>query len=272
MSNAIVMLVDDNSFIGACVTIYSLQKHAKRSYDLIVFYWDKLSELNKIKLKRINRNIIFKKILVDDYKLCKFSSLPRVWEYNCAYRFDIFTLSEYKKIIYIDCDFLVKNDITKLFSIKCDFGAVCTTPEALSQGNKKFNAGLMLIGKKYLSNKTKHDLIQLNLGPAPLFNNSYEWISDEPIFNSYFSELKQLNKKYNYLITSLKLENIDNVNLHFNGSVKPWQSNIFYKAFDNTFLRMFLSKTYIKGTLLLKKIFTEYTGFLSCCKQIADIE
>jgi lipopolysaccharide biosynthesis glycosyltransferase len=102
MSNAIVMLVDDNSFIGACVTIYSLQKHAKRSYDLIVFYWDKLSELNKIKLKRINRNIIFKKILVDDYKLCKFSSLPRVWEYNCAYRFDIFTLSEYEKIIYIN--------------------------------------------------------------------------------------------------------------------------------------------------------------------------
>lgn len=271
MSNAIVMLVDDYSFLGACVTIYSLQKYAKKKYDLIIFYWDKLSDENILKLKLINKNIIFKRVNVDDYKMCRFSNLPRVWGYNCSYRFDIFTLCEYQKIIYIDCDFLIKNDLTDLLSFKCNFGAVGTTPETLAQGVKKFNAGLLLIGKDFLFNKTKSDLIELNLSPAPLFNNSNEWISDEPILNSYFKEFKKINKKYNYLITSLKDESLDGVNLHFNGSVKPWQTNIFYEAYDNMFLKMFLSKNDVKGTLKLKRIFTEYTETLNICKQIINI-
>jgi lipopolysaccharide biosynthesis glycosyltransferase len=268
MSNAIVMLVDDNSFLGACVTIYSIKEYAKLNYDLIVYTWNKLSQDNRKNLLKINDKIIFKNIPQSDYNNCKFGKLPRVWDYNCAFRFEIFTLSEYKKILYIDCDFLVQNDITQLFKHKCSFGAVKAAEDYMAQGNKHFNAGLLLIDNVYLDRKVKEELIAINLKPAPTFNNSREWISDEPVLNTYFKEVKYLKKKFNYLVTSLEIDEIDNNNYHFNGTVKPWQTDTFYKAYNECFLQRFLNKNGPKGLIYIKKIFDRYQETLSICRKV----
>jgi len=268
MSNAIVMLIDDNSFLGSCVTIQGIKEYAKLNYDLVVYTWKNLSENNKKNLLKINDKIIFKEIPKEDYINCKFSKLPRVWDYNCAFRFEIFTLSEYNKILYIDCDFLIQNDITQIFKLKSNFGAVKAAEDYMAQGDKRFNAGLLLIDNMYLCKKVKEELIAINLQPAPFFNNSQEWISDEPVLNTYFKEVKYLKKKFNYLVTSLEIDEIDGNNYHFNGTVKPWQTDTFYKAYNECFLKRFLNENGPTGLIQVKKIFSKYQKELNKCKAI----
>jgi len=268
MSNAIVMLIDDNSFLGSCVTIQGIKEYAKLNYDLVVYTWKNLSENNKNNLLKINDKIIFKEIPEEDYINCKFGKLPRVWDYNCAFRFEIFTLSEYNKILYIDCDFLIQNDITQIFKLKSNFGAVKAAEDYMAQGDKRFNAGLLLIDNMYLCKKVKEELIAINLQPAPFFNNSQEWISDEPVLNTYFKEVKYLKKKFNYLVTSLEIDEIDGNNYHFNGTVKPWQTDTFYKAYNECFLKRFLNENGPTGLIQVKKIFSKYQKELNKCKDI----
>lgn len=268
MSNAIVMLIDDNSFPGACVTIQGIKEHAKLNYDLVVYTWNKLSENNKKNLLKINNKIIFKEIPEADYINCKFGELPRVWDYNCAFRFEIFTLSEYNKILYIDCDFLIQNNITQLFKLKSNFGAVKAAEDYMAQGDKRFNAGLLLIDNMYLCKKVKEELIAINLQPAPIFNNSQEWISDEPVLNTYFKDITYIKKKFNYLVTTLEVDDIDNNNYHFNGTVKPWQTDTFYKAYNECFLKRFLNENGPTGLIHVKKIFSKYQKALNKCKEI----
>jgi lipopolysaccharide biosynthesis glycosyltransferase len=217
---------------------------------------------------KINDKIIFKEIPEKDYINCKFGELPRVWDYNCAYRFEIFTLSEYNKILYIDCDFLIQNDITQVFKLKSNFGAVKAAEDYMAQGDKRFNAGLLLIDNMYLSKKVKEELITINLQPAPTFNNSQEWISDEPVLNTYFKEVKYLKKKFNYLVTSLEIDETDGNNYHFNGTVKPWQTDTFYKAYNECFLKRFLNENGPTGLIQVKKIFSKYQKALNKCKAI----
>lgn len=260
------MLVDDYSFPGACITIKSILNTSKKiNFDFVIFTWNDLSEKNKNFLKMLYNGLIFKEVNQDDYKNCKFSSFPRKWNYNCAYRFEIFTLSQYKKILYIDCDFLVQKDLTILFNKKYLFGAVKASNDCLFQGKKTFNAGLLLIDNFFLKNTIKNSLISLNTSPGPLFNNSTDWISDEPILNSFFnSHVKFIDKKFNYLITSLKLEkNYNNINFHFNGDIKPWQSKIFIKIYNECFLKTFLENNGTRGLLILKKIFKKYESYLN---------
>ena len=262
------MLVDDNNFLGACVTVHGIKKHAKLNYDLIVYTWDKLSEQNKKNLLKISNKIIFKNIPQSDYSNCKFGKLPRVWDYNCAFRFEIFTLSEYKKILYIDCDFLVQNDVTQLFVHKCSFGAVKAAEDYMAQGDKHFNAGLLIIDNAYLSQRVKEELIAMNLQPAPVFNNSQEWISDEPVLNTYFKNIKYIKKKFNYLVTSLEVDDVEDSNYHFNGTVKPWQTDTFYEAYNECFLRRFLDENGPTGLIHVKKIFSKYQKALNKCREI----
>lgn len=264
---AYVMLIDENSFLGSCVTLSGIIKNCKLNFDIVVFYWSLCNE-RKEQLKKMYSNIIFKKVDNEDYLLCNFSTFPRAWGYNCAYRFEIFTLKNYERIIYIDCDFLVQNNLSVLFKKDIDFGAVKAEADCMPQGNKRFNAGLLVIGKKYLNINVKKELIKLCMGPAPIFNNSQQWISDEPILNTYFKDITYIKKKFNYLVTTLEVDNIDNNNYHFNGDRKPYNALSFQDSYNECFLKYFLEKNGMKGVLFLKKLFSIYNNILQDIKKI----
>ena len=138
----------------------------------------------------------------------------------------------------------------------------------MAQGDKHFNAGLIVIGNIYLSQRVKEELIATNLQPAPFFNNSQEWISDEPVLNTYFKDITYIKKKFNYLVTALQVEDIENNNYHFNGTVKPWQTDIFYKAYNECFLKRFLNENGPTGLIHVKKIFSKYQKALNKCRGI----
>jgi len=240
MKIACCSTLNDLYFEGFIVFFYSLKKH-NPSFNLpyYIFSWGELSEDNKAVLKRLYNNFIFKDINNDRYKDIEYSTKWRNWNINCINRFEIFTLEEYDKLIFLDADMLVLDNIDSLINTNVDFGA-CTIaensemdhPGKYDRSVKSFDGGLMVIGKKYLCQKTIDELIEIS--------KQKKWTSDEPILNVYFDNVKTtfLPKEYNTLTTELTPNNIDKCKIiQFVGVKKPWLGLTINEKYDQYVLQ-----------------------------------
>jgi lipopolysaccharide biosynthesis glycosyltransferase len=227
MKPAFVTTLDDSYFEGFLYTFGSILKNTPNfNYDLVILEWDELSLTNKDIIKKIYSNVYFKKVDIESYKNHKFSKKHRTWNYNCNYRFDIFTLN-YDFVVYFDCDILFELPATELLMYDVDFGA-CQMPKYKKyeqvKGSKVFNAGLMLIGKKYLNENTKRELIKIANEPPSKNTN---WSGNQPILNKYFlDKIVWLPNKYNLISEDISIKSFsEKQNYHFVGKAKPWNSD-----------------------------------------------
>lgn len=224
MKPAFVTTLDDSYFEGFLYTFASILKNTPNfNHDLVILEWGMLSLANKNIIKKLYSNVHFKKVNIELYKNHKFSKKHRIWNYNCNYRFDIFTLN-YDFVVYFDCDMLFELPATELLMYDVDFGA-CQMPKYKKYeqvaGSKVFNAGLMLIGKKYLNENTKRELIQIaNERPSKRTN----WTGNQPILNKYFlNKTVWLPNKYNLISEDISIKSFtEKQNYHFVGNAKPW--------------------------------------------------
>jgi lipopolysaccharide biosynthesis glycosyltransferase len=270
MKSAVVTVLNNNYILGALTTFYSIVKNTPGfKSDIIVLDWGDLSDLNKQKLKTIYKNTFFKPIETSLYERCEYDSTNRKWLYNCNYRFEIFCLKEYDKVIFIDTDFLVLESVQPLIELDCNFGVVKSIPEYIPQyaGRDCFDAGLMVIGKEYLNEKVRSELIELSLSPAPLIKNGTNlWASDEPILNTYFENKKtMLPLKYNFLTSLLDANTcFNNNNFQFNGPKKPWTSTKLEDCFnDHTCLRIIDEHGTGIGLLSLLRLHKLYLKYMN---------
>lgn len=261
----------DTYIEGFFISFYSLKKTTINfNYDLIIFEWGSLSDENKIKIKKLYDNVFFKKIKTKDYKNCTYDNEIRKWDtFNPNYRFDIFTLSEYEKIIYFDCDIIFEVDMSNLLKDEnIKFGACKLQDyEVYNQtiGNNIFNAGLLVIGNIYLNNNIRNDLINLSLSNPPknTLNCDKKWVGNQPILNNYFlNRVNWLDKKYNLTIDNINNNSLEHENnYHIIGKNKPWMSNDIYKQFDKyVFDKLSKQKNsnMITCLIILKKIIKKY--------------
>jgi lipopolysaccharide biosynthesis glycosyltransferase len=271
MKYAFTTTLCDNYINGFFITFYSLLKTTKDfNYDLIVFEWGTLSDENKIKIKKLYNNVIFKKINTTDYNKCFFDTNIRNWEqFNPSYRFDIFTLSEYQKIIYFDCDIIFEIDMNILLKDKkIFFGASKmedSKPYHQTLNKDVFNAGLLVIDNCYLNNDIKNDLINICTSNPPknTIDGEKNWVGNQPILNNYFSnKVNWIEEKYNLMINR-----IDNKcftqknNYHITGKNKPWMSDKIYNQFDSHVFYSLMNRensNRITCSVLLKKIIKKY--------------
>ena len=168
----IVYTVDDNYFYCAYVSAYSLIKNANKDYDYTInFLYDSVS-LSEKNLKSLD-NLNSEKFEIKLYCLDKF--LEKVKDkfvlrdyYTDAIYYRLFIpsiLSDLDKVIYLDSDTVVVDDISKMYNIDlkdniiggcmCE---VCDTFEVFTnyveqvvgvETNKKFiNSGILLINIK----------------------------------------------------------------------------------------------------------------------------
>ena len=258
---AFCTVLDDKYIEGAKVSLYTLlQSNPYFNYDLKILDWGDLSNKNKNILYKIYKNIEFIPVITKDYNLCLFGEQMRKWNYNCNYRFDMFLLSNYRKVVFFDCDFYFQANLKNILNKNVNIAAVQSKKEYIPQINndKCFSAGFMIVGEKYLNIETRDSLIKLSLTPAPESNlNTILWSSDEPILNNFFiDDVTYIGKKYNTLIYNFDLQVLKNKhNLHFNGVNKPWNSKDIRDVFDSYSLRFFLKKFgTAKGLLELTKI------------------
>jgi CDP-6-deoxy-D-xylo-4-hexulose-3-dehydrase len=83
------------------------------SIKYIVIFYDAETTKNKLIpfISKLNISVVYKKIDTDFYADCNFYSVNRHWAFSPAYRFEIFTLSSYNSLLYLDCDTLICGNI-----------------------------------------------------------------------------------------------------------------------------------------------------------------
>jgi len=202
MRTCVCTITDNNFVIGVVTMLYSFFETNKwYDGDVIIFYSDIICPLsffnrNKIEKQFINKNIKFKK--VDESKYESIMKLKLVRTVPSIFTFEAFEL-DYDRVVYLDADMIVINDVKHLFDISYDLGVTIDewktynkTP-SLSKlyhktGYEEFNGGLFSIGKALLNKGIRDKLIEHT-------KTQKSWkLWDQTILNSYFHE--NLNQIY----------------------------------------------------------------------------
>jgi lipopolysaccharide biosynthesis glycosyltransferase len=239
MNVCFATVLDDKYLKGYLITMNSLLEATPDfSYDVMIFEWGDLSENSKEIIKKLYKNVIFKKVDVKLYEKHEFDDFYRKWTYNCNYRFDVFALKEYDTVVFFDCDIIFQNNINDLLKYDSNFAACSLDKERVLQtdSEKCFDAGLMVIGKRFLNYNTRDMLIkEANKTPPKIPNFKAEkWLSDEPILNNFFkNDVFLLPKKYNTVVSDVTDEIfLEKPNFQYTGDKKPWDGNTIDEQFS----------------------------------------
>jgi lipopolysaccharide biosynthesis glycosyltransferase len=233
MKIALATVLNDSYLAGYLLTVNSMIRNSPNfDYDIIILDWGELSDDSKNVIKKLYSKVFFKKVDKKLYENHTFDEIHRKWTYNCNYRFDVFTLTDYDKVIFFDCDIIFQNDINELLILNYDFAACPLDRDRVKQTDSEFcfDAGLMVIGKKFLNERVRDELVEEGNKPPPVIDGfkAEGWLSDEPILNNYFKNyVFLLPKKYNTVASEITDETYkDQLNIQYTGDKKPWNSDI----------------------------------------------
>lgn len=239
MNAAFTTVLDDKYLPGFLITMSSILATSKKfNYDVVVLDWGELSEKSKAIMLSLYDKIIFKPVEKELYERHVYDETYRKWTYNCNYRFDIFTLTEYDRVVFFDCDMIFQIDVEEILAHDVDFGACAAQEGGVAQISAKigFDGGLMSVGKKYLNPETRKRLLEIADSPAPQDSEikTTKWVSDEPILNTFFLEnMVWLPEQYNFVISKLDGSSIKRLNNYqFTGHNKPWYGNAINEQFS----------------------------------------
>ena len=237
----IIFATNNNYSMPLFVTITSILKNANSNefFEIFVLYdKKKLNEFNRsiIKLKNIQKkicNIDF--IDISDFD---FEKLPQTAD--CAhisketyYRYAIPQLfKNYDKILYLDCDIVVKSSLKELFDTNIEEYYFAGVEDVLSEDNKarlglgKYcNAGVMLLNLK----KMREDNIEEKLFDYTMKNQDKILWQDQDVMNVVMQDgIFCLPLTWNVQVFDWgndskfhKIINSANI-IHFVGCIKPW--------------------------------------------------
>jgi glycogenin glucosyltransferase len=140
----------------------------------------------------VTSRTIYNNIHIKRFNESKYSQIEELKKKQMAFgdytKYEIFSLSEFKKIIFLDSDTIILGNIDYLIDFKESFG--CVRELFIDQ----YNTGVMVIGNKYLNPKITEDLINLT--------NVYGITEhlDQDIINNYFIDvITPIPLEYNYL-------------------------------------------------------------------------
>jgi len=201
------------------------------------------------KLEKIFRNFKYNEIICDELeiKTLKTSKQNKHLNHHTYYRFFIEKLEKVDKILYMDSDTIIVNDIVWLFNEIITDKIVWVVSDCPSlfvkkliddydiKNNKYFNSGVMLVDlKKWKKNNISEKCLNL------LKENSYPCNDQDPLniilensskrldwkynVQSWFFDINDSNFVYigfdkNYYYDAIKTP----VVVHFAWSCKPWQ-------------------------------------------------
>lgn len=226
-SCCVVVIATENYLEELAITVINILKYLTDDTDLIIFLDFEHPVLSK--LQRLHKNIKYKKINKEQYNKLSFENPWRKWQYNCGYRFEIFTLTEYERICYIDLDIIIKDNFFNIFDHNCDIGFCLNRVGSIPEFKHAlgFNAGVCAVSKKYLNLDIRDKLISIAARK--------DFSSDEAVLFAYFgNKYTVLPNEYNTISSFIDSEEIYNKGkiIHFIGHKKPWNSSVI-DSFDD---------------------------------------
>jgi len=259
----IAFLIDDNYAEQLAVTIVSILINTKSNIKFNFYILDTgISEANKKKILKIKKykefNIEFIKINSDIFK-----NAPTIYHLkNLNYaRILLPSLVNCKKILFLDCDLLVLDDLFELYNSDFENTYACVVKERLSDKTyiknqiKKleiknyFNAGVMLLNlEKMRENNIEQKCLDfIEKHPEKIL------LLDQCVLNWAFQDnVKFVEKKYNYqykLNYSPKKKEITII--HFVGKEKPFLG--FAHPYENLYYKYLKKTPYNQNFIIFKK-------------------
>lgn len=127
--------VNDGYVPYICVTIKSILSHRKKNRIRIHILTDSISSQNRKRLDRLFCNLLdtFYQIILVDKRL--FSGLTtRSWSIVAWFRIFLpqYLPSDIKRVLYLDADTLVTDDLSELCALKMDGAAIAGVPDPLT--------------------------------------------------------------------------------------------------------------------------------------------
>ncbi len=179
MMSYVCVLSTDNYLEGVLVLNENL-KHLNSKYNLLCLINEKISEETRDILDYFKINYkVLKSIEYDHSK-----NENEYWKYTFD-KLNIFSLIEYEKIVYLDIDLLILENIDNLFEINS-----LSMPLDLPFRDDYFNSGIIVLKPNI---EDYNNLVKL----AFESNQKGRKISDQNIINEYFTNINILPIKYN---------------------------------------------------------------------------
>ncbi len=242
----LICATDENYAPFASIMMKSVLMHTKSFIDFYVLdggIKDKTKKLIQEDLKKYsNHELHF--VDMSKFNLSKFPSIHH-YSVNAFSRYFIpLILHDYKKVLYMDVDIIVRRDITELYQQNMDNFPIAAVLEDFYEGNytylkqyiwpkytagdRYFNSGVLLMDIQKLNKMNfTEKAIQLTCQIYDRLNTA-----DQDIFNILFeNNFKILDYRFNYMpdhITFLKekhpeITSINPVVLHYTAR-KPWKA------------------------------------------------
>ncbi len=256
----IVFITDYNFSIPTAVAISSLIANKKKEtfYKISIISADLNKDIeDKLYSFSENENITVNIVRVNEDKYQMFHRKGHHVSSTALYKFEIPNLlPEYDKIIYLDGDILVKNDLSELYNLELNnyyVGAVRDMTAEVSYKihakipvDEYLNAGVMILNLK----KIREDNLT-DRAIETLYERGHDYVcGDQDVFNFVFKEnVLWLNPEYNAMIYNLVLENytIERINqfydtnyisieqliknasiIHLTNRKKPWHNKFTF--------------------------------------------
>ncbi len=234
----ICLAANNNYFNQLSVTIISLLKNSSSPRKIKLNVIDGgINEPNKKKLKKIIENlnsaVTFIKIDAKKYQNLKICGHPGEQSY---YRLEIPTLFPKEKVLYLDSDLVILDNVLNIFDEnlgKKTVGAVKDYFIGLVEKKNYFNAGVMLIDckrwnkknySKYFFEWAKKNEKQIHFADQDILNGilAKDWKSLPLKWNRQRILLDYPRKKLNLSKEEYSfLKNKPSI-IHYTGKIKPW--------------------------------------------------
>ena len=214
------LLCDDKLLQATSVLVYSLVNYAKTRYPVTIMALPNVSDAARWQLRKLGAQIVDIEMLEYPFKVT-----PARREQNkpCRYsKLQLWNMTQYKKIVYMDSDMMVVQNIDSIFDEYDEFSAVVDAYPGI------FNTGIFVLEPNMTTYK--------NLTSTYKEVDSYN-VGDQGYLNWYFGKKWRSNTSYHlplnynvlikYRDTAIWPTIKDNIKVvHFTAETKPW--NIHY--------------------------------------------
>ena len=174
----VTLLTNDSFFPGITVLSKTLKRHCKRNIPFFVLVGEGVNESTLIRLEPLCEGVLSVPSISCPYTSCTSattaeSDVPS-WTNSEMTKLNIWNLTQFEKVVYIDADCMVMGDLDSLFDRDCSFAAC---PDVFPPD--KFNAGVMVLRP----NADVFEDMKLKLASLPSHDGG-----DTGFLNSYFPD------------------------------------------------------------------------------------
>lgn len=241
----IAFATNDNYAVQTCTAIHSILKFATRPCIFYILHHG-LGEVEQNDLRRITEDVAGLKF-IDIKDFGNWMNNNTIWPDENFYRYLLPSLlPKLHKVIYLDCDTLIKGDIVELWDKDITKHTLAAVEDCMSKYNSKrigkkpypyFNAGVLLMN---LDEWRRNDITHKVFGELFKYRDANLKCPDQDVLNMLLYGTVQLlptrfnaqniyfwqdSDEYNF---AHPLDLSDSLIIHFTGPQKPWTGDYPY--------------------------------------------